>query len=57
MNSGQVHASVVERWATADGVELDSSDAPDALTSFLDRNPGLSTRPLIATTSGGVDGR
>ena len=34
---------VVALWASAEGVELDRSDSPEALVAFLARNPGLSS--------------
>ena len=46
-------ASVLELWATANGIELDSSDAPEALTAFLARNPGSST---VAFLNGSLAG-
>jgi ribosomal protein S18 acetylase RimI-like enzyme len=35
--------SAIGLWSAADGIELDASDSPEALASFLRRNPGSST--------------
>ena len=47
-------ASVVNLWVSADGIELDSSDAPEALASFLKRNPGLSTIAYLNSSLAGA---
>jgi putative acetyltransferase len=37
-------------WSTIEGLGLNESDTPEAITAFLDRNPGFSA---IALSSGG----
>lgn len=53
---------VIDLWSEAEGVELDASDSPSALESFLSRNPGLSTvahldDSLVGAALCGHDGR
>ena len=47
-------ASVVELWSAAEGIELDASDSPEVLASFLQRNPGLSTVAFVGGSLAGA---
>jgi ribosomal protein S18 acetylase RimI-like enzyme len=56
------HAAALRLWETSDGVGLGSSDTLEAVTQFLERNPGLSLVAvegdvLVGTILCGHDGR
>jgi hypothetical protein len=44
------YSQAVELWKTVDGVTLNESDTPEAISSFLVRNPGLSLAQSCAAT-------